>query len=244
MGDCEMHATDVMTPDVICAAPETPVSEVVRLMLDHRISAMPIVAEGRIVGIVSEGDLLRRAETGTEPRPSRWLEVVTSSSRLAADYTRTHGRKAADVMTRKVVCVADTTPIAEIAQLLEARRIKRVPVTRDGRLVGIVSRRNLLQALASRLSAPPVAADDRAIRDAFHAELRRQAWADSPGSINAIVADGVVHLWGIALDEQRRQALVVAAENIPGVRAVKDHMDRPQVIDPLDRPNWPTPARP
>ena len=226
-----MHAADVMTPDVICGAPETPVSELIRLMLDHRM-AMPIVAQGRIVGIVSEGDLLRRAETGTEPRPSRWLEVVTSNRRLAADYTRTHGRKAADVMTRKVVSIAYTTPIAEIARLLEARRIKRVPVTRDGRLVGIVSRRNLLQALASRLSAPPVAADDRTIRDAFHAELRRQAWADSPGSINAIVADGVVHLWGTALDEQRRQALVVAAENIPGVRAVRDHMDRPHVIDP------------
>ena len=237
-----MHAADVMTPDVICGAPETPVADLIRLMLDNRISALPIVEDGRIVGIVSEGDLLRRAETGTEPRPSRWLELVTSSSRLAADYTRTHGRKAAEVMTRDVVSVADTTPIAEIAQLLETRRIKRVPVMRDGRLVGIVSRRNLLQALASRLSAPPVTTDDRSIRDAFYAGLRGQAWADS--SINAVVADGVVHLWGIARDEHQRQALVVAAENIPGVRAVTDHMDRPRVIDPLDRPNWPTPAPP
>jgi CBS domain-containing protein len=233
-----------MTPDVICAAPETPVSELIRLMLDNRISAVPIVGDGQIVGIVSEGDLLRRAETGTEAHPSRWLELVTSTSRLAADYTRTHGRKAAEVMTHEVVTVADTTPIAEIAQLLEAKRIKRVPVIRDGRLVGIVSRRNLLQALASRLSAPPVTADDRTIREAFYAELRRQVWAGCPGSINAVVADGVVHLWGIAQDDERRQALVVAAENIPGVRMVEDHMDHPRVTDPMDRPNWPSPARP
>ena len=193
-----MIAADVMTPDVICAAPDTPLPELVRLMLDNRISALPIVEDGRIVGIVSEGDLLHRAEAGTEPRPSRWLELVTSTDRLATDYTKTHGRKAGEIMTRDVVTVADTMPIAEIAHLLEARRIKRVPVTRDGRLVGIVSRRNLLQALATNLSTPPITADDRTIRDAFYSELRRQAWADSPGSINAVVADGVVHLWGVA----------------------------------------------
>ncbi len=149
-------------------------------MLDNQISALPIVEDGRIVGIVSEGDLLRRAETGTEPPPSRWLELVASADRLAADYTRSHGRKAAEIMTRDVVTVADTTPIAEVAHILETRRIKRVPVTREGRLVGIVSRRNLLQALAITLSAPAVATDDRTIRDAFYAELRRQAWAGGP----------------------------------------------------------------
>jgi len=237
-----MHAADVMTPDVICATPDTPVAELVRLMLDNRISGVPVVADGRIIGIVSEGDLLRRTETGTERRPSRWLELMASDSRLAADYTRSHGRKAHEVMTRDVVTVADTTPIAEIAQLLEAHRIKRVPVTRDGKLVGIVSRRNLLQALGSRLSAP-VVMDDRTIRDAFYAELRRQPWAESASSINAVVANGVVHLWGIAPDEQQRQAVVVVAEGIAGVRSVEDHMDRRRVIDPLDRPNWPSPTR-
>ncbi|HME27746.1 MAG TPA: CBS domain-containing protein [Acetobacteraceae bacterium] len=239
-----MNAADVMTPDVICAAPDTPLPELVRLMLDNQVSALPVIADGQIVGIVSEGDLMRRAETGTEPRPSRWLELVTSTDRLAADYTHAHGRKASEIMTHDVVTVADTMPIAEVAHLLETRRIKRVPVTRDGRLVGIVSRRNLLQALATRLSTPPVTADDRTIRDAFYTELRRQTWAITPGAINAVVAEGVVHLWGVAPDEALRQAIVVVAENVPGVRAVEDHMEHRRVIDPLDRPNWPSPGRP
>jgi CBS domain-containing protein len=239
-----MNAADVMTPDVICAAPDTLLPELVRLMLDHQISALPVVDDGRIVGIVSEGDLLHRAEAATEPRPSRWLELVTSSDRLATDYTKTHGRRAGEIMTRDVVTVADTMPIAEVAHLLESRRIKRVPVMRDGRLVGIVSRRNLLQALATSLSTPPIDPDDRTIRGAFYSELRRQAWAGGQRSINAVVAEGVLHLWGIAEDEALRQAIVVVAENIPGVRAVEDHMDRKRVNDPLDRPNWPSPARP
>jgi CBS domain-containing protein len=239
-----MNAADVMTPDVICGTPDTPLLELVRLMLDNHVSALPIVENGRVVGIVSEGDLMRRAEAGTEPRPSRWLELVTSSDRLATDYAKTHGRKAGEIMTHEVVTVDDTTPIAEVAHLLESRRIKRVPVIRDGRLVGIVSRRNLLQALATRLSAPPVAAEDRTIRDAFYADLRRQAWAGSSGTINAVVSDGVLHLWGIAPDEALRQAIVVVAENVPGVRAVEDHMEYRRVIDPLDRPNWPLPLRP
>jgi CBS domain-containing protein len=239
-----MQAADVMTPDVISTTPNTPLPDLVRLMLDNNISAVPIVEAGRIVGIVSEGDLLRRAETGTEPRPSRWLELVTSTDRLAADYARSHGRKAGEIMTRDVVTVADTTPIAEVAHLLESRHIKRVPVTRDGKLVGIVSRRNLLQALAVQLSAPPVTTDDRSIRDAFYAELRRQSWTISPGGVTATVSEGVVHLWGVATDQALRQAIVVVAENIAGVRAVEDHMDRPRVFDPMNRPNWPRTAPP
>jgi CBS domain-containing protein len=239
-----MNAADLMTPDVICATPETSLFSLVRLMLDNRISAMPIVADGRIVGIVSEGDLMRRVETGTEPRPSRWLEMVASTDRLAALYTRTHGRRADELMTREVVTVRDTTPIAEIAQLLETSRIKRVPVTRDGKLVGIVSRRDLLQALASKLPISPLTVDDQTIRAALYAELRSQAWVDNPASINAVVSDGVVQLWGIAPDDAQRQALVVVAENIPGVRAVEDLMDEPRTGDPLDRPNWPSPMPP
>jgi CBS domain-containing protein len=239
-----MFATDIMTPDVISAGPDTPLTELVRLMLEKGISALPIVEHGRIVGIVSEGDLFRRAESGTEPRPARWLELLTSSDRLAADYTRTHGRKASEIMTRDVVTVADTAPLAEIAHLLETKRIQRVPVTQDGRLVGIVSRRNLLQALACQLSAPAITADDRTIREGFYEALRRERWSASATAVSALVADGVVHLWGTAPDETQRQAIVVVAENLPGVRAVEDHMDHATPVDPLNLPNWPNPARP
>lgn len=235
-----MQAADVMTPDVITATPETPLPELVRLMLHHQISAVPIVEGETVVGIVSEGDLMRRAETGTEARPSRWLELVASTDRLAADYTRSHGQKAGEIMTRDVLSVTETTPIGEVARLLESRRIKRVPVTRDGKLVGLVSRRNLLHALATRLAAPAVAPDDKAIRDAFYAELRRQSWAAGRTSVNAVVSDGVIHLWGIAPDETLRTAIVVVAEGIPGVKAVEDHLDRPRVVDPMERPYWQT----
>ena len=169
---------------------------------------------------------------------------MASADRLAADYTRTHGRKGGRDHDPRCGHRDDTTLIAEVAHILETRRIKRVPVTRDGRLVGIVGRRNLLQALAVTLAAPAAATDDRAMRDAFYAALRRQAWAAGPGAINAVVRDGVLHLWGVVPDETLRRALVVAAENVPGVRAVEDHMDHPRAVDPLDRPNWPSPARP
>jgi CBS domain-containing protein len=239
-----MNATDIMTPDVIYAAPDTPLRDLVRLMLDNHVSALPIVEHGRIVGIVSEGDLFRRVEIGTDPRPSSWQALVRSTDRLAADYTRTHGQKASELMTRNVVTVSDTTLLEEVALLLDTKHVKRVPVTHDGKLVGIVSRRNLLQALASRLSAPSVTAEDRSIREAFYQALREQPWAVGVRAINAMVADGVVHLWGTPPDDALRQAIIVVAENLAGVQSVEDHMDRPSVVDPLNLPNWPAPAPP
>jgi CBS domain-containing protein len=213
-------------------------------MLDNHVSALPIVEHGRIVGIVSEGDLFRRVEIGTDPRPSSWQALVRSTDRLAADYTRTHGQKASELMTRNVVTVSDTTLLEEVALLLDTKHVKRVPVTHDGKLVGIVSRRNLLQALASRLSAPSVTAEDRSIREAFYQALREQPWAVGVRAINAMVADGVVHLWGTPPDDALRQAIIVVAENLAGVQSVEDHMDRPSVVDPLNLPNWPAPAPP
>jgi CBS domain-containing protein len=221
-----MNAADIMTPDVITVDPDTPLDRLVALMLEHRISGVPVVEHDHIVGIVSEGDLLRRVELGSEPRRSHLLELVTGATPLAAEYVRTRGRKASEVMTTNVITVADTTPIAEIARLLESRRIKRVPVLRDGKLVGIVSRANLLHALASRLQAPPPpAADDRRIRTALLAELRQHKWGTSVAQLNVTVVDGVVHLWGVVHSQEQRLAMRVTAENTPGVTRVEDHLE-------------------
>jgi CBS domain-containing protein len=238
-----MQAIDIMTPSVITATPDTPIGELIRLMLSHQVSALPIVDGTTLVGIVSESDLIRRAELGTEKRPSHWLELITSRAHLAADYVHTHGHTARQVMTAPVVTVADTTPVAEIAALLESRHIKRVPVLRDGQLVGIVSRANLLRALACRITQQ-VTTDDRTIRDRLLEELRTQPWGGALAQGNVVVQDGVVHLWGYVDSQAERAARIVAAEGIPGVRLVEDHTELWHTPDPLDRPNWPTPAPP
>ena len=221
-----MHAIDIMTTEVISVAEDATVPAVARLLAERGISAVPVVdKDNRVIGMVSEGDLLHRAETGTERRRSWWLEMMASTNKLAEDYIKSHSGKVKDVMTRNVLSVAETTPVGDIALLLETNRIKRVPVVRDGKLVGIVSRANLVQALAMTIDEPPsgAAADDRDIREKLLAELKAQRWAEvSPA--NVTVKDGVVHLWSSYLSEQEKRALVVAAENTPGVRRVDDHM--------------------
>jgi len=220
-----MQASDIMTREVVTATPQTTVAELARLMIGRGISAVPIVRGGEVVGIVSEGDLLRRGEAGTERRRSRWLELATPGSTLAEDYVRSHGRHAADVMTRGVVAVRPDTPAADTADLMETKRIKRVPVLQDGRLVGLVSRANLVQALASGPAARPAEpASDSAIRAAILAELRRAPPGALPSAVNVIVRAGEVHLFGRLRSEQERHALRVAVENVPGVAAVEDHM--------------------
>jgi CBS domain-containing protein len=222
-----MNAADIMTPDVIVAHPDTTLEALVDLMLDHRISGLPIVDEGIIVGIVSESDLLRRAETGTEKRRSHLLELLSSTSAASADYVRTHGRKASEIMSTDLITVTPDTPIAEIADILESRRIKRVPVVVEGRVLGIVTRANIMKALAIRLhnEPPPVNTDDRSIRWALWDEFQRHSWAQKVAQFDVSVRDGVVHLWGIVRGEDHRRALVVAAENTPGVKAVQDHLE-------------------
>jgi len=215
-----------MTSEVITVGEDASVQDAARLMAEHGISAVPVVdRERRVVGMVSEGDLLHRAETGTERRRSWWLEMMSSTNQLAGEYVRSHSDSVKDVMTRDVVSVTEETAVGDIAILLETNRIKRVPVLRDGRLVGIVSRANLVRALAMTINERPsgAEADDRAIRDRLLAELKAQKWAEvSPANIT--VKDGVVHLWSSYYSDQEKRALVVAAENIPGVRRVEDHM--------------------
>lgn len=223
-----MNASDIMTAPVISAAPDTPVRKIAALLLEHRISAVPVVEDGAVVGIVSEGDLLHRHEIGTDGADrarSWWLRLLGSDPSIEG-YVRSHARYARDVMTREVVSVAPDAPIAEIASLLEAHGVKRVPVLRDGRLVGIVSRANLIQALA--VKARPAsrgakrAGSDEAIRARLIAELEDQSWWRR-GSSNVIVTGGVVHYSGTIDAEEERTAARVAAENIPGVRAVEDN---------------------
>lgn len=238
-----VQAIDVMTPSVIIATPDTPIVELIRMMLAHNISAIPIVDGAILVGIVSEGDLIRRAELGTERGPSYWRVLLRSTVHLAADYAHSHGRTAKEVMTTKIVSVAETASLAEIAELLDVHRIKRVPVLRDGKLVGIVSRANLLRALAERI-ARPGAVDDHRIRDAILAEMRAQPWGGDAADGDVMVQDGVAHLWGTIDSEAARHARIAAAESTDGVRRVEDHMADWVEPDPFNRPNWPDAGRP
>lgn len=224
-----MKASDIMTSPVITVGPDASVTEIAQLLFDRRISAVPVTQDGRLAGLVSEADLLHRREIGTDhaaPRGSWWLRLFSADS-SPAEYVKSHARYARDIMTRDVVTVTPDTPVAEIATLLETRGIKRVPVVREGRLAGIISRSNLVQALAAK--APPEAAypeDDHAIRARLLAELERQPWWRGRVAANVIVTDGIVHLWGTLESEDERQAARVAAENIPGVRGVEDHRFR------------------
>jgi CBS domain-containing protein len=221
-----MNAADVMTPDVITVQTDATLEHVVALMLDHHISGIPVMDGDSLVGIVTEGDLLRRVEIGTDAHRSRWLEALSGATPLAADYARTHGRKASEVMTHGAIAVEDDTPLAEIVRLLEARRIRRVPVLRDGKLVGIVSRANVLRALASRLApAAPRVPDDERIRDLLLSELRGHKWGAFVGQLELQVANGVVTIGGIVTSEEQRTAVLVAAENVPGVLRVEDRLE-------------------
>lgn len=219
-----MRAADIMTRNVVTVMPEVSVSEIAKLFLDRGISAVPVVdADGQLLGIVSEGDLMRRQELGTERHRSWWLRTFLASADLAEDYVRAHGLKARDVMTTNVITVGPDQPIAAIANLLEKHRIKRVPVVEGKRVIGIVSRANLIHALAAAKAPPAASADDRSIRERLLKELEAQPWA-STTLTNAVVADGVVHLYGIVTSEQERRAIGIAAERVPGVREVKNHL--------------------
>lgn len=221
-----MNANDVMTKNVITVAPDTKISECAGVLLEHKISAVPVVDdERRVLGIVSEGDLIRRVELGTE-RPGRswWLRLLTDNSALASDYVKSHSKYVRDVMTSNVTTVDSATPLNVIAEILESKHIKRVPVLDNDRLVGIVSRANLLQGLAAARdgAANVPSTDDRAIRAQLVEALDKEPWSTS-SSMNITVSSGVVEVWGTVGSQEERRALRVAAENTPGVRDVIDH---------------------
>jgi CBS domain-containing protein len=218
-----MQAKDIMTTDVVTAGPEDEVAEVARLMLERYVSAIPVVnGKLRVLGIVSEGDLIRRAECGAEDRRSWWLALLADRT---AEFVRAYGTRAEDLMTRDVITVAEEATLAEIARVLETHRIKRVPVVRDGRLVGIVSRADVLRGLATLRSAhaEKPSGEDRQIRDQVLALLKERSDA-STRFVSVIVVGGTVYLWGTADSEQDRAAIRVAAENVAGVKAVHDFL--------------------
>lgn len=227
-----MKAKDVMTPNVISVSEDTTVAEIATTLLKWRISAVPVVdAKEHLVGIVSEGDLVCRVETQTDRAPPWWLAALGDADERATDYVKSHGHLANDVMTRSVVTVEEDTSVADIANLLEAHRIKRVPVLRHSSVVGIVSRANLLHGLASADPTSPPSNDDRELRAAVLNRLRNEAGVGL-ASLNATVSDGVVHLWGTALSEAQKDEIRVATESVPGISAVEDHLS---VLPPLYR---------
>ncbi|MDN5001319.1 CBS domain-containing protein [Bradyrhizobium sp. GCM10027634] len=220
-----MQARDIMVSPVVTIGPTATVRQLAQILLERRISAVPVVdADNKILGIASEGDLMHRTESGTERSPSWWLQLLTGDAQLATDYVKSHSIRVQDIMTREVATAAPETPLHEIAVLLEERQIKRVPiVNKEGQLVGIVSRANLLQAIASARPKFEVSLPDSAIRKRFLEELRKQPWAHTY-NLNATVQNGVVDIWGFAPSLAERTAIRVAAEAIPGVVAVNDHL--------------------
>jgi len=220
-----MKASDVMTPDVISADPDATVLQAARYMLQHHISGLPVIDKtGALVGILSEGDFLRRRETHTDRRRSRWLEFLMGPGKLASEYTHTHGSKVSEVMTTKLHTISEDTPLEKIVEMMEKYRVKRVPVLSGKKVVGIVTRANLMHAMVSLARGEPKAAtSDAAIRQELLRELKNEKWALA-SMINVVVRGGVVELWGMIVDDRQREALVVAAENIRGVKEVKDHL--------------------
>ena len=219
-----MKARDVMVSPVITVKPSSSVKEVATTLLERRISAVPVVDDqGKLVGIISEGDLMHRSEAGTERQRSWWLLGWTGDETLAAEYVKAHARKVADVMTRNVITATPKTPLHEIAALLERNSIKRVPIVKDGQLVGIVSRANLIQAVASTRKELEIPLSDTTIRDKLLAHLTSQEWAHT-SLLNVTVSGGVVNLWGITNSDAERMAIRVAAESAPGVCDVNDNL--------------------
>jgi CBS domain-containing protein len=221
-----MKARDVMVSDVITVGPELDLKAVANTLVANGISAVPVVAiDGSIVGIISEGDLMHRAVTGAGRKRSWWLENFSSAEQLMAEFVKAHGRKAKDVMTRQVISVHPDTSVQEIANLLEKHGIKRVPVLEGGRLAGIVSRANLVQALASHgLAYVNITEADDVLRKIIVSNLRKLPWTAALQMVDVLVDRGVVNLWGVVRNEEEKNAIRVIAEETPGVQAVNDHL--------------------
>ena len=221
-----MNAGDIMMKDVVSVGSEASVREVALLMLERRISGVPVVdGERRVLGIVSEGDLIRRPEIETDRVRGRWLSVFLSDEERARDFVKSHGRKAREVMSQPAICVAPGTPLAEVVRLMERHRVKRLPVVEQGKLAGLVTRADLMRAMLARQNVSPAASSDQELRDRIDTMLRYEDWAAS-AFVNVEVENGVAHLWGTVESASQREALIVAVRGVPGVRDVQPHLGR------------------
>jgi len=226
-----MNAGDVMVTNVITVRPDATVRDIAKTLVANRISAVPVIDEAdNLVGIVSEADLIHRVEVGTDQHRSWWVEFLAGKQALAQEFVKSHGRRAVDVMTRKVVTVSADMPLSELAGLLEKRRIKRVPVVDNGKIVGIVSRADLVRALAKTqlevTSQNPIA--DSALCADIMGRLRSELWW--PGGIGVMVYDRTVELWGVVETQAQKDAIKVAVEAMPGVQTISDHLSVQQRI--------------
>jgi CBS domain-containing protein len=232
-----MQVKDVMTRSVISVQSDDQVLKAARLMLQNRISGLPVVdKDGELIGIVTEGDFLRRSELGTERRRPKWLEFIVGPGKLAQDYVHASGRKVEEIMTPDPCVVGEDVALEKVVELMERRRIKRLPVMRAGRMVGIVSRANLMHALASLArDVEPPAGPDWAIRNQILTALGSQRWAPN---VNVVVKNGVAEVWGCITDDRERQGIIVAVENVPGVKAAHDHL---VWVEPMSAMAFPSP---
>jgi len=219
-----MRAHQIMTRPVVTVTPETTIVDAANLMLQRHVSGLPVVdGAGKLVGVVSEGDFIRRSEIGTGRKRGRWLRFILGPGKSASDFVHEHGQKVGEVMTKSPLTITEDAALAEIVVLMEKNNVKRLPVVRGDRMVGIVSRANLLQAVASLArQVPDPTADDDHIRNRIIDALEKYDWC--PFGLSVIVRDRVVHLSGVITEERARQASVVAAESIQGVKTVHDHL--------------------
>jgi CBS domain-containing protein len=220
-----MKVSDVMTRKVVSVSPNAKVSEAIELMLKNRISGLPVIdRQGNLVGIITERDLLGRAEIGAERRQPRWLDALFGPADAAAAYVRSHGQRVKDIMTRNPLTVKESTSLHEVVHLMETRNIKRLPVVRAGKVVGVVSRANLLRALATLHRALPKAQrNDSGIRNRILRDLAKQHWGYE-ADVDVTVRNGVADLWGIVSEMAQRDALRALVESTPGVKRVENHV--------------------
>lgn len=220
-----MKASEIMTTDVVTVGPETPVKDIAVLMTKHRISGVPVVdADGNLVGILSESDLLHRTETGTERQRKWWLGMFQDSNTLAREFTKSHGLKAADIMTKSVTTIEGSAELGQVAELLEKKKLKRVPVVSGGKLAGIVTRGDLVRAFAQAADAPkPAMESDAEISKVIGEKIRDMPWLRE-SYVSVLVNNGIAEVNGMVPTEEQRQALKVLVEEVPGVKGVAEHI--------------------